>query len=110
MSTQSLNELSRGRYYKEFEAKLKTVSDTYFYKKHFLLDCEQIDKAEARHTLLMYSFLDTKNCEIRNFIQDEIDGKEIKNTKIKAQNINSLINESSVTIIEHPMHWTEVAW
>jgi hypothetical protein len=109
MSTQSLNKLSAGRYYKDFENKLKIISDTHFYKKHFLIDCDKTDVCEARQALLMYSFLDTQNCEVLNHIQDTIDGKEIKR-KVKVQKITDRVDESNVIIIEHPMIWEDAAW
>lgn len=74
MSTKNIKYISRERYLEKSEDMLLSLSDAYFNKKRFLLG-EGVDKDKMIFYLQMNKSLCIKSCEIKDFIQDKINGK-----------------------------------
>lgn len=82
MSSKNIHTLTKQTYIEKNEQRLLSMSDAYFYKKHFLLG-EGVDRDEMNFSTIMNSFLCERNCELNDLINDKIAGKL---EPIKAQN------------------------
>lgn len=74
MSTQSILDLNREIYLDKAEKNLLQMSDAYFFKKRFLMG-EGADEDKVDFYSQMYRLLCTDNCEMKDFIQNKIEGK-----------------------------------
>lgn len=71
MSSQSILELNKDTYFKKTEDRLLCLSDSYFYKRKFLLG-EGVNRDELSFTMNFHRILDSKECSIYNFVKDKI--------------------------------------
>ena len=73
MSTQSIKEISLGRYGYEAEQNLKRYSDLIFAKKHFKIG-EEVDRDKLLHYMFIDRITCENNCELINYINNKKQG------------------------------------
>lgn len=74
MSTQSILELNKDTYFKKTEDRLLCLSDSYFYKRKFLLG-EGVNRDELSFVMNFHRILNSKECSIYDFVKNKIKGK-----------------------------------
>jgi len=121
MSTQSILEQSKQRYFNETDENLLRLNTSYFAHKNFLLG-ESPDRDKIKHYMLFHRILCTNNCEITNYIQDKIEGKlEEKERKPKAiKRVSEILRlaqqylkDQDCTLeeaLECSVSWSEASW
>lgn len=118
MSAYSLQLLNAEKYHEDFEANILYSFDQYIYKEHFRVGDGITDEDELEHDLIFYRILCEDNCEIKNYIQDKIEGKLDpihKKNKAKRRLLDSIeaysyqehCNENEAT--QH-IFWENATW
>jgi len=71
---QSILDLNRETYLEKAEKNLLQMSDSYYFQKKFKMG-EGADEDKVEFYSQMYRLLCTDNCEMKDFIQNKIEGK-----------------------------------
>jgi hypothetical protein len=116
-STQSILELNRERYLKEADQQLLEMSETYFYKTHFLLG-EGIDRDKMNFSLQAQRYLSIEEPEMLQFIADKIEGKlEPNNKKTSKRRLHELLEQfrndfgcTDQEVLEACCNWETLEW
>lgn len=107
MSIYSLENNSAFNYYVKHRENLLYLSDREYANTYFKIG-EKINKKEQMFSQVMLELLCTENCELINYINDKLSGKQ--EGKIKHLEEVTVQNGGNITynitnIVESDMHW-----
>jgi hypothetical protein len=118
MSTQSILELNKDSYFNKVEDKLLCLSDSYFYKRKFLLG-EGVNRDELSFNMTFHRILNSKECTINNYIKNKIEGKlqerKVKKRKSFQKNLHKYselmdcTEQEALNIVCKDV-WTNIEW